>query len=187
MPRADTENVSSGIPLVPTLEITGSSASAGKSLRISPTAERTSSSASCKSFSSRNSTTVVDSPVCKALRIFFTPSMDATRLSTFFATSDSSCCGEAPESDTETITTGKSISGNCCTRIARNPCQPPRASRANNNTATSGLRIDQAETFMKLPSDNDNKIRGGAGIPPPPWGRVGVGAAGDPQRDKSKT
>ena len=111
--RAATENVSSGIPDVFTLEITGSSASAGKSLRISPMAERTSSTASCKSFSRRNSITVVDIPVCNVLRIFFTPSSEATRLSIFFATSDSSCCGDAPVSATDTTTTGKSISGNC--------------------------------------------------------------------------
>ena len=29
----------------------------------------------------------------------------------------------------------------------------------NNNTATSGLRIDQAETFIEYPSNHYNKMR----------------------------
>ena len=118
---AATEYVTTGNPAVETLVMMGSLAAAGKSPRTSPTAERTSSTASWMSFSKTNSVTIVAAPVCSVVRICLTPSILVSLFSTFFAISFSSWEGAAPGKVTVTTTAGKSISGNCCTFIFIKP------------------------------------------------------------------
>ena len=118
---AATEYVTTGNPDVETLVTIGSLAAAGKSPRTSPTAERTSSTASWMSFSKTNSATIVAAPVCSVVRMCLTPSILVSLFSTFFAISFSSCDGAAPGKVTVTTTAGRSISGNCCTFICIKP------------------------------------------------------------------
>ena len=68
------------------------------------------------------------------------------------ATSFSSWPGVAPGSAATTFTVGRSRSGKFCTFIEWKANRPPSVSSTNSIRAGTGLRIDQAETFMRRDS-----------------------------------
>ena len=72
----------------------------------------------------------------------------ATAFSTLRATSVSSCVGDAPSNAMLTVMMGNSMSGNCWMPNALKPPMPINVSSANSKIAGTGLRIDQADTFM---------------------------------------
>ena len=128
----------------------GSRRSAGRSARTRETAERTSSTASCTGFSSWYSAAMVATPSVSVVVMCLSPCVVAMAFSILRATSDSSWPGAAPGSTAVTMTTGRSISGKFCTFMARNDSRPARVSSTNSMTAGIGLRMDQADRFMRL-------------------------------------
>ena len=139
---------STGVPARSTLVMIGSRRSAGMSARTRLTAERTSSTASCTGFSSRNSARMVTVPSCTVVVMCFKPCRVAIEFSILRATSVSSCPGAAPGSRAVTLTSGRSMSGKFCTFIALKDSMPAKVSSTNSITAGIGFLIDQDETFM---------------------------------------
>ena len=111
-----------------------------------------SSTASCTGFSSRNSMISVTAPSCTLVVMCFRPVTVAIEFSSLRATSVSSWDGDAPGSAADTVTVGRSMSGQFCTFMALKDSRPPKVSSTNSITAGIGLRIDQAETFMAPPA-----------------------------------
>ncbi|MPM93241.1 hypothetical protein SDC9_140377 [bioreactor metagenome] len=127
----------------------GSRRSAGMSARTRETAERTSSTASCTGFSSWYSAEMVAVPSVSVVVMCLRPCVVAMAFSILRATSLSSCPGAAPGSEAVTLTTGRSMSGKFCTFIARNDSRPASVSSTKSMAAGIGLRMDQAERFMR--------------------------------------
>ena len=162
MPVDATVKVSIGIAARSTLETIGSRSSAGRSLRMRDTASRTSSTASCRFFSSRNSAVTTAPPSTTVAPVFLMPCTAATAVSTLRATSVSICAGAAPGIASVTVTSGNSTSGMFCTFIARKPSSPAIVSSTNSSTDGIGWRIDQAETFTwPLPPRAPCRLRPG--------------------------
>ena len=137
-----------GPPVNSSLRTIGSSKSGGKSPLTPLTAERTSSSASCTDFSIRNSQVMSTLPSWILVYRFFKPETETTAFSIFRATSVSICTGAAPGKAAVMTMVGKSKSGKFCTFIWLKDNRPAKVSNTNNTTEGTGLRIDQAETFM---------------------------------------
>ena len=156
---------STGCAAKSSLVTIGSRTSAGRSARTRCTAERTSSTASCTGFSSRNSAVMRGGAVLHLGVMCFRPCRVAIEFSSLRATSVSSCAGAAPGSAADTVTVGRSMSGKFCTFIALKDSRPPKVSSTNSITAGIGLRIDQAETFIMARSSLRLRLRprGGRG------------------------
>ena len=94
--------------------------------------------------------TVVDWPSDTVELIWSIPARLRTAASILSVTWFSSSLGAAPGWLTETITTGKSMSGLSLTCIRAKLTMPATVSIANSTSAGIGLRIDQAEMLRKL-------------------------------------
>ena len=106
-----TEKVWIAWPSTSILVTTGSSALAGRSLRMRSIASLVSCTASSVGFSMRKRTTVCDWPSVTVDWISSTPLMEATASSTSLVTCISSSAGEAPLWTTVIETTGTSMFG----------------------------------------------------------------------------
>src|SRR5215216_4318486 len=80
-----------------------------------------------------------------------TPCTVETEFSILRATSVSSCAGDAPGSDAEMMTVGRSMSGKFWIFIALKLIMPTIVSMMNNSIDGIGLRMHQAETFIAIP------------------------------------
>ena len=80
--------------------------------------------------------------------MFFSPCTDTTAFSILRATSVSICPGDAPGKVAVTMMVGKSRSGKFCTFMLLKASMPAKLSKTNSTTEGTGLRMDQAETFM---------------------------------------
>src|SRR5688500_1249473 len=76
-----------------------------------------------------------------------TPCTVATEFSILRATSVSSCDGEALGSEADTMTVGRSMSGNCWIFIALKLITPTMVSMMNSSIAGIGLRMHHADTL----------------------------------------
>src|SRR5882762_8820368 len=105
-----------------------------------------------------------------------TPCSVATEFSIFRATSVSSCAGEAPGNDADTITVGRSMSGKFWIFIDLKLIRPTSVSMMNKSIDGIGLRMHQAETFIAIPLFARCR-RGGAGRLDGGLGRRRIGHA----------
>ncbi len=160
MSDASTAYVNTGRLANVTREMTGSCTSDGNCARMRLTESRTSFTASCTSFSSWNSTIVVELPSLMVDVMCLIAPMLAILSSILRVTSVSICVGVAPGRLAVTDTAGKSMSGKFWIDSILNDTSPATVIRMNSRIDGMGLRIAQAEKFMAWHRQRRAQMRG---------------------------
>ena len=104
--------------------------------------------------------TVVESPSVTVEVTRLAPVRPATASSISFVTWLSISAGAAPDWATETATRGTSMFGKRVIGRLLKACQPRTRNRKKASSGATGLRIDQAEKFMRAPSVHGGGDRG---------------------------